>query len=182
MEDVLVIKGVVLAVVVGAVSVLVATGRVDDLRSQVGLEENPFDAINEALKEPTSERVRQKIAWGSLTREANSICADYQHGLVIRRTLPRNRSEYVRALRSALERERMMQAELAALKPPPNYKLPYSKFLMDREVALAALERLQRAAKEKNRKDFALAARTILRRRALIDLYVRSVGMPACLF
>jgi hypothetical protein len=180
-----VIKGVVLAAaaVVGALSLLAATGRVDDLRSQVGLKEDPFDAINEALKEPGSERVRQKIAWGSLTREANSICADYQHhSHVVRRTLPRNRSDYVRALRSSVARERMMQAELAALKPPPNYKRPYSKFLEDREVALAALERLQRAAKEQNRKDFALAARTILRRRASIDLHVRSVGMPACLF
>jgi hypothetical protein len=179
----LVIKGVVAAAVVGAVSLLVATGRVDDLRSQIGLKENPFDAINEALKEPSSERVRQRIAWGSLRREANSICADYQHhGLVIRRTLPPNRSDYIRTLRSAAERERMMQAELAALKPQPPYKLPYSKFLEDREVALAALERLQRAAKEMNRQDFALAARTIQRRRASIEVYVQSAGMPACLF
>jgi hypothetical protein len=178
-----VIKGVVLAGVVGALSILVATGRVDDLRSQIGLKENPFDTINEALKEPSSDRLRQRIAWGSLTREANSICSDYrQQRLVIKKTLPRDRSAYARALRKAIARERLMQPELAKLKAPPNYRLAYSRFLHDRKGALAGLENQRKAVQAKDRNAFALAARSTVRSRTAINVYVQAVAMPACVF
>jgi hypothetical protein len=176
------LKVLVLAAAVGAL-VLVATGRVDDLRSEVSvLRENPFDEVNEALTKPAHLDV-QKSAWDAAAKRANSICAHYQQDeLVIRLFPPRNRADYVRALGIALGRERRMQAALAALRPPPKYELPYSKFLHDRQVALAALKRLQRAAKENNREDFVLAARVLVRRKVSIDHYVRSAGMPACVF
>jgi hypothetical protein len=176
------LKVVVLAAAVGAL-VLVATGRVDDLRSQIGLRENPFDAINAAL-EDSSQRAQQQMAWNAFARKTNSICTDHEKDeLGIRLALPRNRADFARALGTVLDRERTMQAELRALQPaPPNYSVSYSKFLRDRQAGLAALARMQRAAKENKRKDFILAARAILRRKATIDAYVRSAGMPACIF
>ena len=172
-------------VLVGAVGALyfVATGRVDDLRSEVSALRDPFDAINEALTSPALLPENQKKAWDAFAKEANSICARYQQDdLVIGLALPRNRADFVRSLGIALERERAMQAELSALTPPPSYVLSYSKFLHDRQVGLVAVERFQRAAKEKDRKGFVLAARAIVRRSVSINAYVHSARMPACTF
>jgi hypothetical protein len=176
------LKVLVLVVAVGAL-VFVATGRVDDLRSEVSALRDPFDALNEALTSPALLRENQKKAWDAVAKEANSICARYQQDdVAIRLALPRNRADFVRALGIALEREHAMQADLSALTPPPNYHLSYSKFLHDRQVGLVALERFQRAAKEKDRKGFVLAARAIVRRSVSIDAYVQSARMPACTF
>jgi len=51
------------------------------------------------------------------------------------------------------------QAELAKLQPPPDYEGPYSQFLSNRQLALAALERLQKAARKKNRAEYVVAYR-----------------------
>ena len=175
------IRAVVLAVGAGAVTLAVATGRVDDIRSQIGLKENPFNAINQALKEPSPEATRQKIAWGGLTRNANRICADSSDdALVVRRALPSDPAEYARAIKIALRSERRTQAALAKLQPPAGYRLAYSKFLQDREITLAQLERLLRAAKKENAQEFALAARGVVRARVAVNRYAQSARMPAC--
>lgn len=176
------LKVLVLVVAVGTLG-FVATGRVDDLRSEVSALRDPFDALNEALTSATVLPENQKKAWNAFAKEANSICARYQQDdFVIGLALPRNRADFVRALGIALEREHAMQAELSALTPPPNYVLSYSRFLHDRQLGLEALERFQRAAKEKNRKGFVRAARAIVRRSVSIDAYVHSARMPACTF
>jgi len=75
-----------------------------------------------------------------------------------------------------------MQAELAALQPPSSYKILYTSFLKSRDAALADLEYLQKAAKEKNREEYVLAARGLAQRKGLIDRYAAAARMPACAF
>jgi hypothetical protein len=95
-------------------------------------------------------------------------------------SLPQNRADYVDALGIALAREREMQARLGAVQTPNNYDISYTRFLHDRQVAIAAMERLRTAVTEKRRKDFILAARALVRAQASINPYVQSAGMPAC--
>jgi hypothetical protein len=124
--------------------------------------------------------VQHERAWHAVVKEANTICARYpQEELVIRPALPRNRADYVGAMEIALERERAIQAELAKLQPPPNYKLLYSQFLDNRQVAIAELKHLQRATKDENREEYVLAARELALRTSLADPYAPA-GMPAC--
>ena len=87
-----------------------------------------------------------------------------------------------RAGEITLERERAMQAELAKLQPPPNYKGPYSQFLSNRQLALTALERLQKAAKKKNREEYVVAAGDFALRTRLVDHYAPAAGTPSCTF
>jgi hypothetical protein len=170
------LKGLVLAAAVAAL-VVVATGRVDDIRSEVsGLRVNWFDAMNSGR----SQAEKQKKEWAEVAREANSICAEYhEQELVIRLSLPQNRADYLDALGVAIGREREMQARLSAVQTPP-YDVSYPKFLRDRQMAIAAMDRLRAAVKEKRRRDFVLAARALVRAQASINPYVQSAGMPAC--
>jgi len=176
------LKGLALAAAIGAVALVaaVATGRADYVRSQLDALRRPFNDVSAALR-PVGERER---AWDALTRKADSICARYeQDEPVIGRALPRNRrAEYVRAIEVALDRERAMQTELAALQPPSNYTILYTSFLENRDAALAELEHLQKAAKERNREEYVLAARGLAQRKGLIDRYAAAAGMPACMF
>ena len=176
------LKGLALAAAIGAVALVaaVATGRADYLRSELDALRKPFNDVSAALS-PVGERER---AWDALTRKADSICARYeQDELVIRPALPRNRrADHVRAIEIALDRERAMQTELAALQPPSNYAILYTSFLENRDAALAELEHLQMAAKEKNREEYVLAARGLGQRKGLIDRYAAAAGMPACVF
>jgi hypothetical protein len=176
------LKGLALAAAIGAVALVaaVATGRADYLRSELDALRRPFNDVSAALS-PVVERER---AWDTLTKKADSICARYEEDeLVIRPALPRNRrADYVRAIESALERERAMQAELAELQPPSNYKILYTSFLQNRDAALAELEHLQKAAKEKIREAYVLAASGLAQRKGLIDRYAAAAGMPACEF
>jgi hypothetical protein len=171
-------------VVVAALSALllvatVATGRVDNPVSQLTAIRNPFNNVSAALSEVT----QRERAWHVVSRDANSICARFEPSkLVIRPALPRNRADYVRAVRIELERERAIQAELAKLQPPSNYKGSYAQFLNNRQVAVAALERLQKAVIEKSREDYVVAARELALRKSLIDHYAPAAGMPACAF
>jgi hypothetical protein len=172
----LVLAGAVVALLVAAT---VATGRVDNPISQLTAIRNPFNEVSAALSEVT----QRERAWHVLTREANSVCARYEPSkLVIRPVMPRNRADYAPAIGLALDRERAIQAELATLQPPPNYRGPYSQFLTNRQVALAALERMQRAVVEKNREKYVPAARELALRKSLIDHYAPAAGMPACVF
>ena len=175
------LRGLVVVAALGALLLVatVATGRVDNPVSQLTAIRNPFNKVSAALSEVT----QRERAWHVVTREANSICARFEPSkLVIRPALPRNRADYVRAVRIELERERAIQAELATLQPPPNYRGPYSQFLTNRQVALAALERMQRAVVEKNREKYVPAARELALRKSLIDHYAPAAGMPACVF
>lgn len=176
------LKGLALAAAIAAVALVaaVATGRADYLHSQLDALRRPFNDVSAALT-PVAERER---AWDALTEKADSICARYeQDELVIKPALPHiRRADYVRALEIALNRERAMQAELAALQPPFNYKILYTSFLENRDAALAELEHLQKAAKEKNREEYVLAAHGLAQRKGLIDRYAAAAGMPACVF
>jgi hypothetical protein len=175
------IKGLVLAAVVGAVALVVVatTGGVDDLRSQLPDLRKPFNEVTDALK-GAQNRERQ---WDKVVKEANSICArSPQGGFVLSPVLPPNRREYVRAIRIELDREGRTQAGLAALQPPPNYERPYALFLHIRRDAIAGLERLQQATKEKNQADYADAVRVFNQRKGFIDHYAKTVGMSACVF
>jgi hypothetical protein len=175
-----ILKGLALAAAVGALALvaMAATGSVDDLRS-LGNIKNPFKKVNAAL----TEVMDREHAWAALTKEANSICARYPRDeLVVRPALPRNRADYIRALGIALDRERSIQPALAALQPPSNYEGPYSRFLRNRQVAITALERVQKATRDKNREDFVVAARVLALRKSLIDHYAAAVRMPACVF
>ncbi len=174
------IKGLVLAAVVGTAGlVAVATGGVDELRSQLPDLRKPFNDVNDAL-EAAQDRERQ---WDNVVKDANSICArDRQVEFVLRRALPPNRRQHARAIRRELDREGTIQSELVVLRPPANYAGPYSLFLGNRQDALAALERLQRATREKNREDYVDAARVLTQRERFIEHYARTVGMPACAF
>ena len=157
----------------------VATGRVDNPVSQLTAIRNPFNNVSAALSEVT----QRERAWHVVSRDANSICARFEPSkLVIRPALPRNRADYVRAVRIELERERAIQAELAKLQPPSNYKGSYAQFLNNRQVAVAALERLQKAVIEKSREDYVVAARELALRKSLVDNYAPAAGMPACAF
>jgi hypothetical protein len=159
--------------------VAMATGRIDYIHSQLTAIRKPFNDVSAALTGP----VQRGRAWDAVVKEANSICDRYpQEGLVIGPALPRNRGAYVRAIEITLERERAMQAELAKLQPPPNYKGPYSQFLSNRQLALTALERLQKAAKKKNREEYVVAAGDFALRKRLVDHYAPAAGMPACTF
>jgi hypothetical protein len=174
------LKGVVLAgvVVVLALGALAASGRVNDLRTQLHIK-NPFKEVNAAL----NASLQQQRGWHALTHQADAICARYAQGeLVIRKTLPRHRAGYLSALGTAVERERNIEVELTGLQPPSSYERPYSQFLRNRQAALAALERLQKAVKEKSRQEFAPAARTLEQRKRLVDTYAEAAGMPACAF
>ena len=156
--------------------VAMATGRLDYLHSQLTAIRKPFNDVSAALTGP----VQRGRAWDSVVKEANSICIRYEHEeLVAKAALPRTRGAYVRAIRIELERERVTQAELAKLQPPPDYKGPYSQFLSNRQLALAALERLQKATK-KNREEYVVAARDFALRKSLVDHYApAAAGMPA---
>jgi hypothetical protein len=159
--------------------VAMATGRLDYLHSQLTAIRKPFNEVSAALTGP----VQRGRAWDAVIKKANSICARYEHDeLVIKPALPRKRGAYVRAIRIELERERAIQAELTKLQPPPDYKGPYSQFLSNRQLALAALGRLQKAAKKKNREEYAVAARDFALRKSLVDHYAPAAGMPACAF
>jgi hypothetical protein len=175
-------KGLALAAAIAAIALVaaVATGRADYLRSELDALRRPFNEVSAAL----SPVVEREGAWDALTKKADSICARYeQNELVIRPALPRNRrTDYVRTIETALDRERAMQAELAALQPPSNYKILYTSFLDSRDAALAHLEHLQKAAKEKNREEYVLAARGLAQRKGLIDRYAAAARMPACVF
>jgi hypothetical protein len=159
--------------------VAMATGRLDYLHSQLTAIRKPFNDVSAALTGP----VQRGRAWDSVVKEANSICIRYEHDeLVIKAALPRTRGAYVRVIGIELERERTTQAELAKLQPPPDYTGPYSQFLSNRQLALAALERLQKAAKNKNREEYVVAARDFALRKSLVDHYAPAAGMPACAF
>jgi hypothetical protein len=93
-----------------------------------------------------------------------------------------NRADYVRGVRIELDRERAIQAELAKLQPPSNDNGSCAQFLNNRRVALAALERLQKAVIEKNREEHVVAARDFALRKSLVDHYAQATGMPACAF
>ena len=154
----------------------VAVGLVN-LRDGIGASRNPFDRAADALSEP----VQQAQAWGALSIKANAICAAYPRDeLVIRPTLPRQNGDYVLAIGVAIDREQAVQAELTALLAPPNYKLLYTQFLQSRQAGLAELERLQRAAKAKNRKGYILAAQAFTQRRSVVGHYATAARMPAC--
>ena len=123
------------------------------------------------------------VVGNNVVKEANSICAgDRQGEFVLRRALPPNRTQHVRAIRRELDREGTIQSELVVLQAPANYAGPYSLFLHNRQDALAALERLQRATKEKNRQDYVDAARVLTQRERFIEHYAAAAGMPACAF
>jgi hypothetical protein len=141
---------------------------------------NPFNDVSAALA-PVTQREHE---WDAVTKKADRICARYQRDeLVIKSALPRrHRADYVRVIGIARHRERNLQAELANLQPPFNYKPLYSQFLRNRKVALAELKRLQKAAMRNNREDFAFAARTLMQRKGMIDSSAEANGMPACVF
>ena len=104
--------------------VAMATGRLDYIHSQLTAIRKPFNDVSAALTGP----VQRGRAWDSVVKEANSICIRYEHEeLVAKAALPRTRGAYVRDIRIELERERVTQAELAKLQPPPDYKGPYSQ-------------------------------------------------------
>jgi hypothetical protein len=172
------VKGLVLAAVVGAaVLVAAATGGIDELRSQLPDLRKPFNEVNDALK-GAQDRERQ---WDNVVKRANSICARYpQGGFVLKPALPSNRGQYVRAIGIERDRERAIQSELDVLLPPANYGRPYSLFLHNRRDVLAALERVQRATREKNRANHVDAARVLMQKKRFIDHYAETVGMPAC--
>jgi hypothetical protein len=174
------VKGLVLAAVVGtAALVAAATGGIDELRSQLPDVRKPFNEVNDALK-GAQDRKRQ---WDNVVKRANSICARYpQGGFVLEPALPPNRGQYVRAIGIKLDREGAIQSELAVLLPPPNYERPYSLFLHNRRDALAALERVQRATRAKNRANYVDAARVLTQKERFIRTYAETVGMPACAF
>jgi hypothetical protein len=172
------VKGLVVSGTVGALLLMgtVATGLVD-LREDIGAIRNPFNQVNDALSEP----VQQARAWGALSIKADSICAGYSRDeLVIRSTPPRHPVDYVGAIGVAIDREQAIQAELTALQVPPNYKLLYSQFLQSRQAALAELERLQKAAKGKNRKQYTLAAQALAQSKGVVAHYAEATRMPAC--
>jgi hypothetical protein len=174
------IRGLVVSGTVGALLLMgtMAFGLVN-LREDIGAIRNPFNEVNDALSEP----VQQARAWGALSIKANSICAGYARDeLVIRPSLPRSRMDYVGAIGVAVDREQAIQAELTALQAPPNYKLLYSQFLQSRQAALAELERLQKAAKAKNRKDYVLAAQALTQKKRVVGHYATAARMPACGF
>jgi hypothetical protein len=159
--------------------VAAATGGIDELRSQLPDVRKPFNEVNEALK-GAQDRERQ---WDNVVKRANSICARYPRGrFVLKPALPHNRGPYVRAIRIELDRERAIQSELGVLLPPPNNERPYSLFLRNRRDALAALEPVQRATREKNRANYVDAARVLAQKERFISSYAETVGMPACAF
>jgi hypothetical protein len=163
----------------GLVAIAGTTGRLDDVPGLSAIQ-NPFNDVSAALA-PIAQRER---AWDAVTKKANAICARNHHDeLVIKSALPRrHRADYVRALGIALDRKRNLQARLANLQPPFNYKPLYSQFLRNRKVALAELNRLHKAATTNSRKDFAFAARTLMQRKGMIDRSAEANGMPACVF
>jgi hypothetical protein len=160
--------------------VAMATGRLDYLQSQLTAIRKPFNDVSAALTGP----VQRGRAWDVVVKEANPICTRYEHEEpVVKPALPRKRRAYVRAIRIELERERVTQAELAKLQPPPDYRGPHSQFLSNRQLALAALEPLQKATKKKkNREEYVVAARDLALRKSLVDHYAPAAGMPACAF
>ena len=175
------LRGFVFAgvVVVLALAALGATGRLDNLRSDLGIPKikNPFKEANAAL----TEALDSQRAWRAVVREADSTCGRYpQDELVIRPAPPRRPAEYAQALGAAIHRERALDAELAMLQPPSSYEGPYSLFLHNRQAAVTALERLRRAAREKNSQDYALAAGAFTQRKTYVDHYAATVGMSAC--
>jgi hypothetical protein len=175
------LKGLVLAPVIGGVALVVAaaTGSVDDLRSQLPDIRAPFNEVTAALEDAHDGERR----WDKVVKDANSICARDPRGrFVVSPVPPPDGGQYVRAIRIELGREREIQAELAALQPPPNYEPPYALFLHRRRDALAALERLQEATKARNQEDYVDAAGVLHRKTGFTDLYARTVGMPACVF
>jgi hypothetical protein len=175
------LRGLLVAAAVGAVALVViaATGGVDDLRAQLPGIRNPFKEANDAIQ----GNIVLGGQWGAVAKEANSICTSHpQSGFVVSATIPADRQQYVRAIGREIDRETAIQAELAALQPPANYEGPYSLFLNNRQEALAALERMPKAAKEKDREDFALAAGEVKQRKRFIDHYAAVAGMPDCVF
>ena len=172
------VRGLVVSGTVGALLLLgtVAIGLVN-LHEGIGAIRNPFDRASDALSEP----VQQAQAWGALSIKANSICASYPRDeLVIRPTLPRRPVDYVGAIGVTIDREQAIQAELTALLAPPNYRLLYSQFLQSRQAGLTELERLQRTAKERNRKGYVTAAQAFTQRQSLVAHYAAAARMPSC--
>ena len=173
------LRGVLAMAALGSLGLVAMVGTGRDVPG-LGAIRNPFDDVSAALA-PISQRERE---WDALTKKADRICARHgQDELVIKQALPRRRrADYVRAIRVAFDRERNLQAELAHLHPPFNYKPLYSQFLRNRKAALAELKRLQQAAMTKNREDFAVAARALAQRKGMIDRSAEANGMPACVF
>jgi len=175
------VKGLLVVAAVGVVALVAvaATGGVDDLRAQLPDIRNPFREANKALR-ASADRERQ---WDALVKQANSICSsDPEVRFVVRPTLPANRRRYARAIGRELDREVAIQAQLVALQPPANYEGPYSLFIHNRGDVLAALDRLQSAARAKNREDYTDAVRVIQQKTVFVDHYAATVGMPACAF
>jgi hypothetical protein len=162
-----------------AVLVATATGGIDELRSQLPDVRTPFNEVNAALN-GAQTRERQ---WHNVVKQANSICARHpQRTFVLRPALPPNRARYLRAIGTELDRERNIQSDLIVLRPPANYVRPYSLFLRNRQTALDALERVQKATRERSQEDYAQATRLLKQRRPLVAGYAATVGMPACAF
>ena len=176
------LRGLLLSAALGGVGLVAIAGTTAHLDEVPGLSaiKNPFNDVSAALA-PVTQRER---AWDAVTKKANAICArNQQDALVIKSALPRrHRADYVRALGIMLDRRRNLQARLANLQPPFNYKPLYSQFLRNRKVALAELKRLHKAAMTHNRKDFAFAARALKQRKGMIDRSAEANGMPACVF
>jgi hypothetical protein len=172
------IKVLALAGVVGTVAlVATATGRIDELRSQLPDLRSPFNEVNAALK-GAQDRERQ---WDNMVKQANSVCARHRRSrFVLEPTLPADGAPYVRAIRIELARARNIQSELLLLRPPANYAGPYSLFLRNRQEVLAALERLKSATRMRSHEEYADAARLVRQRKAFVDDYPATVGMPAC--
>ena len=172
------IKVLALAGVVGTVAlVATATGGIDELRSQLPDLRSPFNEVNAALK-GAQDRERQ---WDNVVKRANVICAHHrQSRFVLEPTLPAVGAHYVRPIRIELARAQNIQSELLLLRPPANYAGPYSIFLRIRQEVLAALERLKSATKMRSQEEYADAARLVRQRKAFVDHYPATVGIPAC--
>lgn len=164
--------------VLGGVLYVFGTGRADDLRSELnGLRGNWFAAA----VTPSLRAEDEQKAWDAIAAKANRICTDPAEAeLNLRVAFPQDRAEFVRSVGAVLERERVKLAALRVLQPPPIYQVAYAQFLHQREAALLALERLQRAVQTQDRRKAVRAVRSALLLEASIDSYVQSAGMPAC--
>ena len=172
------IKLLALAGVLGSVAlVATATGGIDELRSQLPDVRSPFNEVNAALR-GAQDRERQ---WDNVVKQANSICSHQrQSRFVLEPTLPADGTRYARAIRIELARARNIQSELLLLRPPANYAGPYSLFLRKRQEVMSALVRLKSATKKERQEEYADAVHLVGQRRAFVDSYPATVGMPAC--
>jgi hypothetical protein len=133
------------------------------------------------LQKPGREANAQKRAWDDFAARANALCAVQGHqSLRLVVASSRSRAEFVRLTGSTLERERNLQAVLSRLQAPPHYESAYGRFLRDREVVLAAVERARHAAQENDRR----AARRALHGFSLaqdsLESFTETAGLRAC--